>query len=175
MLALAGLFVAATSLGQTGSTDSPTLQALLTEVRQLRKELQTTIAAGQEAQILLDRLRMQEAAVARASQHVDDSRLKLTQAQSLRQRLAADIQRDDDFVTDSRTPSEDRKQVEDVLARLKEKLDSLEADDQQRQTDELEAEDQLRTERGKLNELQAQLDRLQKTLEDLGTASHDVQ
>src|SRR5437660_9709664 len=48
------------------TTDSPTLQALLAEVRQLRKDLQTT-AAGQTAQILLYRLQTQEASGANVS------------------------------------------------------------------------------------------------------------
>jgi len=59
--------------GQTTPGDSQTLQALLSEVRQLRQDLQTTTIAAQRAQILLYRLQGQEAAVARASQRIDEA------------------------------------------------------------------------------------------------------
>jgi hypothetical protein len=49
-----GLILASTvSVGQTASPDSQTLQALLAEVRQLRKDLRTTTVASQRVQILL--------------------------------------------------------------------------------------------------------------------------
>jgi len=59
------LLISAPVFGQSTSTDSQTLQALLAEVRQLRHDLQTTTIAAQRAQILLYRLQGQEAAVAR--------------------------------------------------------------------------------------------------------------
>jgi hypothetical protein len=64
------LLIAAPVLGQSASTDSQTLQTLLTEVRQLRHDLQTTTLAAQRAQILLYRLQGQEVVVARASQRL---------------------------------------------------------------------------------------------------------
>src|SRR5260370_343025 len=51
--------------GQTTPGDAETLQALLWEVRKLRQDLQTTTIAGQRAQILIYRLKGQEAAVTR--------------------------------------------------------------------------------------------------------------
>jgi hypothetical protein len=68
--------------GQSNSSDSQTLQALLLEVRQLRQDLQTTTIAGQRAQILIYRLQGQEAAVARVSQRLDEAREKLARIQS---------------------------------------------------------------------------------------------
>lgn len=57
-------------VGQTTSSESQALQALLTEVRELRKNLQVSLAGMQSAQILLSRLQLQEVAVTRASQHL---------------------------------------------------------------------------------------------------------
>lgn len=57
-------------VGQTTSSESQALQALLTEVRELRKDLQVSLAGMQSAQILLSRLQLQEVAVTRASQHL---------------------------------------------------------------------------------------------------------
>src|SRR5712664_183098 len=71
---------------QTSSTEAPTLQALLAEVRQLRQDLRTATATSQRVQILLQRVQGQEAAVARASQRLDDTRAKLAETQANRRR-----------------------------------------------------------------------------------------
>src|SRR5207249_1751068 len=171
LLILGLLLIATPVLGQSASTDSQTLQALLSEVRQLRHDLQTTTIAAQRAQILLYRLQGQEAAVTRASQKVDDARARITEMQSNRAKLTSDIRRHEDFVSGTENSPAERKQVEEVLTQLKGKLASLENEEQQRQTREIEAEDQLRTERAKLGELQDQLDRLEKVLESTNRQS----
>ena len=57
MLRLVLFFAAAlTTAAQTPSSDSPVLQALLTEIRQLRQDLQTTAAAIQRVQIVMFRV-----------------------------------------------------------------------------------------------------------------------
>ena len=63
--------------GQSAPGDSQTLQALLSEVRQLRQELRTTTIAAQRSQILIYRLQGQEASVGRASQRREEAREKL--------------------------------------------------------------------------------------------------
>ena len=73
------LGLAAATLGQATSSDSQTLRALLSEVRELRQALQVSLGRIQSAQILLSRLQIQEVAVARASQHLDDARSKLAE------------------------------------------------------------------------------------------------
>ena len=73
LLLLAGLLFATTCFGQSAPGDCQTLQALLSEVRQLRQELRTTTIAAQRSQILIYRLQGQEASVARASQRLDEA------------------------------------------------------------------------------------------------------
>src|SRR6266403_749969 len=165
------LLISAPVFGQSTATDSQTLQALLAEVRQLHHDLQTTTIAAQRAQILLYRLQGQEAIVARASQRLDDARARLTEAQSNRTKLTADIKKYEELVSQIENSPTDRKQIEDLLPQLKAKLTALENEEQQRQTREIEAEDELRTERAKLGELQVQLDRLETILEGSGQQS----
>jgi chromosome segregation ATPase len=162
------LLIPAPMYGQSSSTDSQTLQALLAEVRQLHQDLQTTTISAQRAQILLYRLQGQEAIVARASQRLDDARARLVEVQSNRTKLTADIKKYEELVSQTENSPTDRKQIEDLLPQLKAKLAALENEEQQRQTREIEAEDELRTERAKLGELQVQLDRLEKMLEGSG-------
>jgi len=152
--------------GQSTPGDSQTLQALLSEVRQLRQDLQTTTIAGQRAQILIYRLQGQEAAVARASQHLDEARDKLARIQDERKHVAADVKRQEDFISNMENPATQRKELEGVVARSKTRLDSLESQEQQLQTREIDAEQQLRTEEVRLSDLRDQLERLDKALEN---------
>jgi len=98
------MLVPAPVFGQSTSTDSQTLQALLAEVRQLRHDLRTVMIAAQKAEILLYRLQGQEAAVARASQRVEDVRGRLAETASSRQKLAIDIKHED-FIGNAENPA----------------------------------------------------------------------
>ena len=64
------------------------MQALVPEVRELRKDLQTTNGYALKAQVLLYRLQVQEATVARVSQHLNDLRSKLAAIQDNQRMLA---------------------------------------------------------------------------------------
>jgi chromosome segregation ATPase len=165
LLVLGFLFVSPAAFGQTSSTDSQTLQALLAEVRQLRQDLRTTTMAAQRVQILLHRLQGQEAAVAQMQRRVDEAHSNLAQTQSEMKRLTSDIKRIEDMHSNSQNPAE-RKDLEQLLPQLKERLASQESAEQQWQTKQAEVEQDLRTEQAKLSVLQDQLDRLEKSLEN---------
>ncbi len=165
-----GLLLCPTAcLGQTTPGDSQTLQALLSEVRQLRQDLQTTTIAAQRAQILLYRLQGQEAAVARASQRLDEVREKLSAIQAGRKHFAAEVKQHEDFISNTENPPAARKEFEERLPQLKSELESSESLEQEQQAQEIDAGQRLRAEEAKLSDLQDQLDRLDKALEN---ASH---
>jgi DNA repair exonuclease SbcCD ATPase subunit len=162
-----GLLLFSTAcFAQTTPGDSQTLQALLSEVRQLRQDLQATTIASQRAQILIYRLQGQEAAVARASQRLDEVRDKLDRIQAERKHLAAEVKQDEDFIANSENPPAQQKVLEDRLSQLKSELESAEDSEQQEQAQEIDAEQHLRAEEAKLSDLQDQLDRLDKALEN---------
>jgi chromosome segregation ATPase len=162
------LFFATACFGQTSSADSQTLQALLSEVRQLRQDIQLTTIMVERAQILIYRLHGQEAAVARASQRLDESREKLARTQEQRKQLSIEIKQEEEFIANTENVPAQRKNYEDRLPHLKARVDSLEGDEQQDQAREIETEQQFRAEEAKLNDLRDQLDRLDKTLENAG-------
>src|SRR5204862_4098699 len=100
-----GLLLFSTAcFGETIPGDSQTLQALLSEVRQLRQDLQTTTIAGQRAQILIYRLQGQEAAVARASQRLDEAPDKLARIQDQRKQVVGEIKRTEGFISNTENP-----------------------------------------------------------------------
>ena len=85
------LSLASTAFAQTNPADSDTLKALLTEVRQLRHDLQTTTIGAQRAQILVYRAQTQESVVRRMQERVDDTRSRLAQIQSEQRNRASSI------------------------------------------------------------------------------------
>jgi DNA repair exonuclease SbcCD ATPase subunit len=149
--------------GQATSSDSQTLQALLTEVRELRKVLQVSIAKMQSAQILLARLQIQEAAVTRASQHLDDARSRLAEVHLVLKSEAGELKH---LEEDAPNPGETPAQIEEAVKRVKSDIESATNLEQQRQAIESEAELQLRTEKEKLSTLESQLDDLVRNMGD---------
>src|SRR5260221_14155368 len=130
LFVLSSLVFSTACFGQTTTGDSQTLQALLSEVRQLRQDLQTTTIAGQRVQILIYRLQGQEAAVARASQRLDEAREKVARIQDERKHVATDVKQQEDFISNTENPPTQRKELEGVLPQFKTKLESVETEEQ---------------------------------------------
>jgi septation ring formation regulator EzrA len=114
---------------------------------------------------LLSRLQIQEVAVSRASQHLDDSRSKLAEVQVVIRSEAAEIKHFEDA---PKNTEDNAGQVEDALHRAKSDLEASASLAQQLQSAETDAEQQLRTEQDKLNRLELQLDEL---VEKVGSRS----
>ncbi|MHB8525895.1 MAG: hypothetical protein ACYDD2_07040 [Candidatus Acidiferrales bacterium] len=85
------LLIPTTAFGQSTSTDSQTLQALLHEVRQLRQDVRTVTVTSERAQVLLARLQVQQTAVEGAQKEVDNARTGLAQAQKHQNELENEI------------------------------------------------------------------------------------
>ena len=141
------------------------MQALVAEVRQLRKDLQITNGYALKAQILLYRLQVQEATVARVSEHLKDARGRLADTQRHRTEAAATLKRLEESLDDTQISAGDRKQTQYEISSLKTALENLATEEQQRQNAEMEAEEQLRTEQAKLGGLEDRVDRLEKELD----------
>jgi chromosome segregation ATPase len=140
------------------------MQALVAEVRQLRKDLQATNGTALKAQILLYRLQAQEANVARVSQYLNDAHSKLAETQGHRRAVAAHLKQSEELVDNSETSPADRKELQQMISRTKAELEGLAAEEQERQRREIEAEEQLRTEQAKLGGLEDRVERLEKDL-----------
>lgn len=142
-------------------TDS---QLLLNEVRQLRQDLAATTMTVQRTQILLFRLQLEEAAMLRVTQRLDQAKSQLA---SLQQRLKNDADQIQGLQAElDRTQDANQKtRLPQVIANLKKDLENWEPQLQDAQSKEIDAESQLRTEQGKRDALEAALDKLDKQLE----------
>jgi len=151
--------IPAASLGQVASSDQQTLQALLAEVRELRKDLRTSLTRMQSAQILLAQLQTQQLAVTRASEHLDDARSRLAGAQDHQKHVAADMKRLEDALSAEENLVK-QKALRDEINHVKSELEGSMDIEQQSQATEIEAEQRLRAEQDKFTALEAQLDEL---------------
>ncbi len=160
------LFLCVSALSQSTSSEAPGMQALVAEVRQLRKDLQATNGYALKAQVLLYRLQFQQAAVARVSERLSDARGRLADMQRHRAEVAATLKRFEEALDRTDLSPEERKQIQYEVSSNKTQLENLATEEQQRQTAEMDAEEQLRTEQAKLNELEERVDRLEKALDN---------
>ena len=163
------VFLSMPVFGQSASTDSQTLQALLREVRQLRQDLRTITIASQRAQVLLYRLQSQESVVRRMQERVDDTRSKLAQIHAEQKRLITALKQYEDSVSHTDNPAQE-KEIAEVMAHLKAGLETQTSNEQETQAKLTEGEEQLRIEQAKLAELEAHLDLLEKAME--GSSQH---
>lgn len=168
------LFIATGTFGQTSSTDSQTLQALLKEVRELRQDLRASLANTQRAQLLFYRMQAQQAAVGHAQQRLTEAHAALAQVQKQRKGIENEVKYNVEQDTEERTPDPvERKKIEEDLPRSKAILEEVIGEEQQAQGKEMEAQDQLQIEQGKLDSLQQELDRIDQSLENLAKQPGD--
>ena len=162
------------TLGQASASDAQTMQALLTEIRELRRDLRASLARIQVVQILLSRLQTQQAVVTRTSDRLNDARSKATDAQTHQKDLRTNLKRLEDALGAEQNP-EQQKELRDRINNAKSELEES-ADVESFQSAEAEADQQLRIEQEKLSALEAQLDELtgnlDKTDEKPGRAAH---
>lgn len=153
------LAVSAHGVGQTASSDSQTLQALLSEVRGLRQDLRVSQNRTQSMQILLARFQMQEQSVTRASDHLNDARQKMLDAQIHQKELGLEVKRLEDQVNAAQN-SQVQADLQDRMRHMQSDLEVMAHVAQEQQTTKVEAERHLRDEQDKLGIIENQLDEL---------------
>jgi chromosome segregation ATPase len=160
---IAGLAMTPACGAQVNSSDSQTLQAILSELRQIRSELHNQQAQNQTMQVLLFEMQTYQAAINRATQRTDDARSKLSEAREGERRHAADIGRDEDSLRDTQDEAEKKRLAADI-DRLKGGLASFKAMEQDRITVLQQAEAQLQKAQDAFDAVQNELGQLLKGL-----------
>lgn len=141
------------------------MEAVLSEIRQLRQDLQAAAIATRKAQIVIYRLHVQADVLERATERLENTKGELAQLDSQKKSLTEQIKQLEE--TKDRPENEPRrKQFEDYLTNCKANLEAVGPREQELQTKQLELETDLRTEQAKWNRLQDELDRLENLLEN---------
>jgi len=163
VLAFSLLVFSSPALGQATPAESPTLQAMLAEIRQLRQDLQTSAIAARSAHILIYRLHVQEAAVARASQRLDEAKSSAEQLRARTKYQEIQIKQYETLKNRAENAAQ-RQQFEDAIFELKAQTEALAVEEQEVHMKETELEQQSRIEQAKLDQLQDELDRLDRAV-----------
>jgi len=150
-VALVFLFFVPAAPCQKVDRQSEPLQALLSEIRQLRQDLQVAAIAARRAQIVIYRLHEQEMAVERATERLESAKPELAQIQVQHKYNAENLKRLEEN-KDRFENEQERKQYTDEMSNIKDREEAL--------------QEQLKIEQAKLQQLQDQLDRLDKDLEN---------
>jgi hypothetical protein len=92
-VALVLLLFVPNAVGQEVDRESETMQALLSEIRELRRDLQAAAVAARRAQIVICRLHEQAMAVERATKRWENAKSAVAQTQMQRKYNAYELQR----------------------------------------------------------------------------------
>jgi septal ring factor EnvC (AmiA/AmiB activator) len=159
----ADLFVPAQETKSVAATtDKPTIEALLLEVRQLRLALERSTSLVPRIQLAAQRFQLQQTRVDRLSTELRDFRTKMAEesahkADELRQLQA--------MLNETKDTSE-RARLESAVRERTAMSQQESPVEQQRMAQEAELASQLQREQGTLRELSDQLDTLDKKLQE---------
>jgi predicted ribosome quality control (RQC) complex YloA/Tae2 family protein len=145
--------------------DSPTVKALLDEVRQLRQVLQRNSVATYRAQVTLERLKLQQAQVNELTRELAELRNRIKELERNAPMLAENLPEVERRVTSAATPDE-RSHAEAVFKTLKMEIENEKQQQQSLREREPQLAARLQAEQAKLNELNESLDKLERELEN---------
>ena len=168
-LAVVGLTSLAASRAFTDSAakaaqNDPTLQALLSEVHELRVALQRSNLNTYHAQITIERMKLQQQRVDRLQGQLDEARNRLAGVRKLLADNSEALKGAEMGLAEEPTTA-GRAERERSIQRFKAELEGLTQKEQQEQGYETQLNSQLQLEKVKLNELSERLDTLQRELE----------
>ena len=159
-LVLLGMMSVLPGLGQTGQSDSQTLQAILVELRGMHNDMRLS----QTMQILLAEMQLQQNVVTKAQEKRDGLKTGLEQVQNQEKANAAQLVQFEERAG-SATDLAQKKQMAEVLDNLKAQLANLKSMEQQRGNDLAEADSRLSKEQDVLSNVQDQLNAVVKKLQ----------
>jgi chromosome segregation ATPase len=161
LICFAGLLLRTTGIfADTTPVDSQMTQAVLTEIRLLRQDLQAAAAIIQRVQIVLYRIQAQQNQLDHATQRLETARDVCKGAEMQR---TTQIEQTESAKRSAQNAS-DRQAAEEMLARLRSSAEMFASEAGDCQGNQVDAEIQVRAEQAKMSELQDQLERLDKVL-----------
>ena len=164
LICFAGLLLKTTGVvAQTAPPDPQITQAVLSEIHQLRQDLQATAAIIQRVQIVLYRIQVQENQLDRATQRLETARDVCKGMEMQRKQFTTQIEQTESAKRSAQNAS-DRQAAEETLARLRSTAEMFASEARDCLGNQMDAETQVRAEQAKMSELQEQLERLDKVL-----------
>jgi hypothetical protein len=168
-IVMAALFLPFAAFAQQPANNDPaangaTLQALLTEVRQLRVALERSTTVLPRLQLAIARYQMQQERVDRLDRELRTFRAQLASDSSSKDRMTASIKQFEDQASQTPDPAA-RSHIEEAAKAMKAELEQQTLREQSERTQEIEMSSLLKTEQGKLNDLSEQLNQLDRKMQ----------
>ena len=149
---------------ETTADEQPVLQALLSEVRQLRLTLQRANLNVFRAQIMIERLRTQQERVDRLARQLEENQNEITGSSLSRSQLTERSQDLESQIKAEQDASR-RAQLEAQSKELKYIMDQQTDQETQLRARQAQLSTQLQTERAKLDEIDSRLEILEREME----------
>src|SRR5215469_109353 len=110
----------------------------MSEVRALRQDLRVSLNRTQGSQIMLARLQLQEGAVTRASDHLNDARQKPFETHVRQRELSSELKRTEETLNTASNPADSPQDLQDRIKHIKSDLEIAGNTAQQQQTTEIQ-------------------------------------
>jgi len=146
------------------------MEEVLSEIRQLRHDLQMAATAARRAQIVIYRLHEQNQVVEHASDQFENSKTALAQMEIQKQYQAERIKNIEE-IREQVENEQQRKQLDDSVESLKEQLAAWEPEEQELRVKVSELEADLRSAKAKQERLEDELDQLDREVGESAVAS----
>jgi len=154
----------AQSKGSVSAGDNQTLQALLDEVHQLRMALEHANRTANEAQILVERIRIQQPRVDGLAHELGEIRSQIAKNQSQQGQFAKEIKEYETRLTSEQSFA-GRADYEQQYKALQQALDVAKQSEQLLKDREAQLTSQVQLEQAKLDELNQRLDEVQHEIQ----------
>lgn len=165
---LALFMLAATVSPASSQQTDATIQALLSEVRQLRMALERSAVVAPKIQVTLQRIQLQQDFVTRLSRQVDEARELAARPAREQMDMSNHLKATEALLSQESDPAR-RKVMEEDIRRLKTHMEQFSEQqklrDAQQQARETELAGRLQAEQAKLDELNDRLNTLERQLE----------
>jgi len=158
------LLVAFPSAPAEEDSEPQTMRELLSEVRQLRRDLQSVAVSARRGQVLIYRLHEQHQATEQAKQRADNAKATREQIESQLRYETEELKQAEETRNGAENDA-NQKQVDKWIAQISERIEVTSTAAQEWRSKEIEMEAELRTEREKLDRFEEELDQLSKELE----------
>jgi hypothetical protein len=157
---------------QDKEPETRTMEAVLSEIRQLRQDLRAAAVATRKAQIVIYRLHVQQGVVERATERLETAKNSLSQLESQKKYQTEEIKRLEEL-RDNASNEQQRNQFEVYLSQLRASLETSGPEEQELQAKQIECEAELRAEQVKWERLQDELDGLENPLESVALQANN--
>jgi predicted nucleic acid-binding Zn-ribbon protein len=162
MFAVLAISVTMPAFSQVSQSDSQILQAILSELRGLHRDMRVSALS----QILLTELQTQQTVVNAANERVNGARLQLSNLQADEKLASAKLASSQEKLTEGSDPTRTEALSEGV-AEFKSALTALKAKDEGLTTNLQMAESQLRSAQDTLDDIQQRLEETVKKLQPI--------